>query len=90
MALTQSGGPLAFLGDVKVGNFSPKEVKERLDKWILTQPPWVEAAAATTYGGFQVGASAGGGASGLHAIATWPSTHHHRASLACRAPSWAA
>ena len=72
MALTQSGGPLAFLGDIKLpGNISPKEVKERLDKWVLMQPPWVEAAAATTYGGFQVG-KLGGEASGLHAIATWP------------------
>lgn len=32
----------------------PRKMKEEFDKWIITQPPWMNAVAAGLFGSFQV------------------------------------
>lgn len=58
MAQATAGGPLALLKGQKLQDI-PKVLKEEADKWMVTQPPWVEAVSTGLFGSVQ-GAFLGG------------------------------
>lgn len=58
MAAATAPGPLALFKGQKIQEW-PRLVKEQSDKWLITQPPWVEALATGAFGSVQ-GAFLGG------------------------------
>ena len=56
--MSEEAGPLAILKNNKLQDV-PKKLRVEAEKWLVRQPPWVEAISTGLFGSFQ-GAFLGG------------------------------